>query len=360
MRYILLLDVFTTATGTSKGQDMTSIDHGVDQHTHAGLRGLSSLTWQKIPGRAQPFIAKHRDEGVAPKVHGKGQEDTTTTEPLRGTRNKPSKKRVKGKDRFKKGERTPEVKASIATTAEKSATPVPTAPTTSLTTIQEIFVWPADVTATPEAATTLCPPHYGTTTTYEIGDTIEANSRIYRCQSTPRYCNIHQLDDSWSDAEKDLWRDAWLLVGDCEREALVGEHEAIAAEAPVVTVEVAAGTTGTVASATGAPVAAEAPTTAAPITPETTQLPPCPADYDMAKTTYVAGEDTTVSSRIFRCREVEGYERYCNTAVWHESLLDENEKAHEMWLHAWEELGPCLPTQEELMRAEAAADDGDA
>jgi len=77
----------------------------------------------------------------------------------------------------------------------------------------------------------------------------------------------------------------------------------------------------------------------------------------MAKITYVAGERATVHSRIFKCSEKEGYDRYCNAAIWHASLLDENENAHEMWVHAWEEVGPCLPTQEELMEAEAAADD---
>lgn len=48
-----------------------------------------------------------------------------------------------------------------------------------------------------------------------------------------------------------------------------------------------------------------------------------------------------MSSHIFRCSELEGYEMYCNIAVWDDSLLEQNENAQDVWLSAWEPVGPC-------------------
>lgn len=60
-----------------------------------------------------------------------------------------------------------------------------------------------------------CPSHYINTATYAAGDIIENDMHIYECQSGDyeEYCSIASPERDWSDAVKNLWRDAWVLVG---------------------------------------------------------------------------------------------------------------------------------------------------
>ena len=366
-------------------------------------------------------VVEEDDEAVAimsgneavtlPQMDGGVQEDTATTETVPRTDEKARNEKVKVKDPSKKGWKKGRTKvkgkrgrlsptsspsptvngntfpslttssilhgdheysstptspfASIANTTEESTTPAPTA--------DEIFTWSEETSTTLKVATTTCPPHYSTSANYTIGDTIEANLRIYQCKSDPILCNIAYMDNSWSDAEKKLWADAWRRVGECEQEVLVGEEGVVTTEAPIVITEDATATTSTVtateAATTTTTTNTVTSTAEAPIPPEITQSQPCPTDYDTTKTSYlsgdyatvhyVAGDDDAAHSSIFKCSEEVGYDKYCNIAVWHVSLLDENENAYVMWAHAWEDVGPCLPTQEELMEAAAAADDSD-
>ncbi len=64
-----------------------------------------------------------------------------------------------------------------------------------------------------------CPPHYSTSATYKAGDTIESKLNVWECQADPyeEYCNIVELNESWNDEIKQLWRDSWVHVGACEK-----------------------------------------------------------------------------------------------------------------------------------------------
>jgi len=194
--------------------------------------------------------------------------------------------------------------------------------TATLPTIDDLSTW------TDSDTTAICPPHYDSSTTYAVGDVIEEYSRIYQCQSPPyeAYCNIVDLNESWDDIEKSLWKGAWVNVGDCEKVAKVEAAEA--------------------------PIAIDTDTT---IEASSSRIPPCPSNYDNSKRNYIAGDRVTVKSHIFKCSEETGYEIYCNIAVWNDDLSVQNENAKDMWTDAWEDVGECAPTQEELMEEEAAA-----
>jgi len=217
-------------------------------------------------------------------------------------------------------------------------------PATYPPTTEEIFSW---TDSTPKTAN-VCPPHYRASSTYAAGDIIEEYSRIYQCQSPPyeAYCNISELDEGWADDQKELWADAWIKVGDCEEAKAEDEAEARDDEV--------AGGGATIAPIADTESGEAATATEAPIASKTYQLPPCTSDYDTSKSTYIAGELVTVKSHIFRCNEEAGYELYCNIAVWDDGLLTQNENAKKMWTAAWEDLGACTPTQEELMEEEAS------
>ena len=394
MRSTLLLNISTVAVGAIRGAEIVHLDRVADEHTPSGLRvrGLSRGSWRKKPGHLEPFAEptvdmsdyeEDRNEEVVPTVREEGQKYSTATSTDRLRRGKgkgPLKKDLAKVEPRVKDERSSSsmtaptssafshvtdtsitavhlgdsspvtsTSASMTTTTEEASTAsATTAPTEQ--TIHDIFVWSTQATSTPETASVvLCPPHYNTSTQYELGDSIEANSRIYLCKSNPFYCNMHEMDDRWNDTAKELWRDAWVLVGDCEQGVEAREQGVTATEAPMAIIEEATETIDT-KNITMWP-------TEAPMSTATTLVPPCPADYDMAKVTYIAGEYATVHSRIFQCSEKAGYARYCNIPVWQEVLLEENAHAYEMWAQVWEEVGPCLPTQKELMEAKVAADD---
>eukprot|EP00579_Thalassiosira_antarctica_P022235 CAMPEP_0201983964 /NCGR_PEP_ID=MMETSP0904-20121228/82086_1 /ASSEMBLY_ACC=CAM_ASM_000553 /TAXON_ID=420261 /ORGANISM="Thalassiosira antarctica, Strain CCMP982" /LENGTH=285 /DNA_ID=CAMNT_0048537227 /DNA_START=24 /DNA_END=878 /DNA_ORIENTATION=- len=276
------------------------------------------------------------DELVAGLMN-EGQD--TTAEPVRWAKNPKKKRRPKPtKMKAKREERWPTtssptvvVDQDFPTLASTSTTPMVTteepttfAPTSAMATTEpitsapsteEIFSW--SETAAPKTMATICPPHYITSTTYTVGDTIEAHSQIYQCQSI--YCNI------------------WVHVGACEKVFVEEEEEVEARDDAVV-----GGVTEAhiaIATTTAATTTMVTTTTEAPITPETAQLPPCPTDYDTTKTTYIAGEHVTVKSHIFKCSEEVGYDIYCNIAIWDDSLLAQNENAKELWTNAWEEVG---------------------
>jgi len=172
--------------------------------------------------------------------------------------------------------------------------------------------------------------------------------------------------------------DAWIHVGDCTKEDVVvvtteEEGDVVAEEEDPATTTTESPITTTVVTyadtTTDVPIAATIPatTTAAPAAPEEAEAeattapshphpPPCPRDYDLNPgpdhAPYTAGEEVTVDSYIFECNVEEGYERYCNIAVWDDIYLDEDPDALRMWTHAWVEVGPCAPTQMELMEEE--------
>ena len=62
-------------------------------------------------------------------------------------------------------------------------------------------------------------------------------------------------------------------------------------------------------------------------------LPPCPADYDITKTTYVGGDLVKLSGNVFECQV--DLVKYCNIGLWDESLLTEDANAEEAWNNAW-------------------------
>lgn len=441
MRSTLLLNLFSTATvsasadfSQSHASDTNNNNDHANKNKRAGLRGLAN-GWQKIPGRASPFVTKEivdaifeeeeggegedggknivllyeeeeegdedevvailfkniedEDEFVAGLVN-EGHDATKTT--VRWEKNPkrkggPKKKDMgswsvsgttsidkadkasdaadedhKGKQRGpkKRGQGTKHTKMEANSpldtpppTANKVSPPLapsptgiayaentridtvdaitaPSSPSTAteaettvtLPTIDDAFTW------TDSDTTTTCPPHYDSSTTYAVGDVIEEYSRIYQCQSPPyeAYCNIVELNESWDDIEKSLWKGAWVNVGDCEKVAKVVEA---AAEAQIAT------------------------DTDMTIEASSSQIPPCPSDYDTSKRNYIAGDQVTVKSHIFKCSEETVYEIYCNIAVWNDDLLVQNENAKDMWTDAWKDVGECAPTQEELMEEAA-------
>jgi hypothetical protein len=68
-------------------------------------------------------------------------------------------------------------------------------------------------------------------------------------------------------------------------------------------------------------------------------LPPCPADYDITKTTYVGGDLVKLSGNVFEC-QVE-LVKYCNIGLWDETLLAEDANAEEAWNNAWVFFSEC-------------------
>lgn len=190
-----------------------------------------------------------------------------------------------------------------------------------------------------------CPLHYKSSTKYTTGDTIEDGLQIYQCQPPSEYCSIVDMVDTWTDAEKGLWSDAWVHVGPCEKQR--GDDEMLDAvdDADVVSGD--------------APITTVVPSSTVFIT---VGLIACPPVYDPIKTTYIAGEQVTIKCKLFQCRKE--HEIYCNAAAWDESLLAQNDGAYKMWMNAWEHLGACVPTQTEFMEADstdwgcAVADNG--
>ena len=185
-----------------------------------------------------------------------------------------------------------------------------------------------------------CPPHYSTLTAYAAGDTIESDLHIYKCQDAPyeEYCNVAKFNEDWSDTDKQFWIDAWIHVSACVK--LVTEGELTTA---VDEVTEAITTTTTTSSTEVSTV----------VTSTTAQAPICPSIYDPFKKNYIAGNQVMVKCDIFRCRDKE-HEEYCNIAAWNDSLLARSEGAKELWMNAWEQLGACSPTLEELMELAAS------
>jgi len=168
-----------------------------------------------------------------------------------------------------------------------------------------------------------CPTKYDTSTIYVAGDTVEVTKEIYVCQDSPyeEYCNIIEQDDTWTESEINLWKDAWLGIGKCEemkdlKEELVVEEEEVLEEEEEEEE-----------------------------TEEEESPPTCPPPYNWSKTTYLPGELMEMKSNIFSCRN--GYEIYCNISHWSNSLLKEDSKAKMLWHDAWEHLGPCQVVEEE-------------
>ncbi|KAL7554666.1 hypothetical protein ACHAWF_018163 [Thalassiosira exigua] len=64
--------------------------------------------------------------------------------------------------------------------------------------------------------------------------------------------------------------------------------------------------------------------------------PPCPPEYDPGWTSYRTDELVEVQGHAFACAN-----DYCNVADWDESLLEEDEDAHELWIGAWVHVEPC-------------------
>ena len=154
----------------------------------------------------------------------------------------------------------------------------------------------------------ICPSHYSTTETYNVGDIIESNMHLWRCRNQ-KYCNIVDIVDGWNNIQVQEWRAAWLLIGPCEKEEVE-------------------------------PITRTAATSSAQLTPL------CPDAYDPNKTDYVAEDIITVKCHVFKCRQ--HHEIYCNTASWDDNLLYQDVRAKEMWRNAWEMLGSCSPAQDDL------------
>jgi hypothetical protein len=68
-------------------------------------------------------------------------------------------------------------------------------------------------------------------------------------------------------------------------------------------------------------------------------LPPCPADYDITKTTYIGGDLVKLSGNVFECQV--DLVKYCNIGVWDDSLLAEDENAEASWNKAWVFFSEC-------------------
>jgi hypothetical protein len=73
-------------------------------------------------------------------------------------------------------------------------------------------------------------------------------------------------------------------------------------------------------------------------------LPPCPADYDITKTTYVGGDLVKLSGNVFECQV--DLVKYCNIGLWDESLLTEDANAEEAWNNAWLFFSECAVEEE--------------
>lgn len=396
MRSILLLGIGICAkTKASAAEDFvqhnpTAIEH-VENQGNVGLRGLAS--WKRVPGQATPYTAEmagtgsvnendNNDEDYVWELDeevGGGEEEVTIlfeefdndkkrTEEIVVRRKKQGDNSGKEKNKKKKNggkkkkKNTVEVKVAqvtpdptpspITSTADEVVHKFPTFSPVVVTEDEEIAPFDATTTAsTPEPETNIstrptCPAHYSTSITYAEGDTIEENSHIYQCQSYPyeSYCNIIQIDNTWDDTEKVMWRDAWKHVHACEKVEEIDDA--------AVFESMQAPSTPSFATTTSFGTTTKITTTEATTTGTTTTVPPCPSDYDFARIDYTAGEQVTVKSHIFKCNEEDGYELYCNTAAWDGSLLSLDENAEAMWHSAWVGVGECAPTQEELMEEE--------
>ena len=68
---------------------------------------------------------------------------------------------------------------------------------------------------------------------------------------------------------------------------------------------------------------------------------PCPPGYDPRRTDYTSGDVVEVYNTMFVCRGGV-YEEYCNIATWAQVGKEgDEEKAEELWLNAWLEMGAC-------------------
>lgn len=185
----------------------------------------------------------------------------------------------------------------------------------------------------------LCPDHYNSFTIYRAGDTIEDNLVIYQCQGPPyeEYCSINEIGDGWNDTEASLWWDAWARVGACVRDAADAGTGEVDGDIAISEVAEATSDAGMEANATA-------------------DLAHCPPAYDTSKIDYAAGDQVTIRSNIFKCRD-EAHETYCNIPVWDDSLLDNDVSAKDMWVHAWEKLGACELATSELAANDTGADE---
>lgn len=260
------------------------------------------------------------------------------------------------------------------------------------TQLSEVTTTLPTMAATPEVAVDTipaCPPAYDMTkTTYVEGVIVTLNDHIFQCMTLHvTYCNIAEWDDSLLTTDSnafEMWDNAWVLVGPCtvvtganfvevdiedinydniddnddntdNDDNIVDVEEDIddsyddiddLAEPPA---PVLLATTKSPIMMVSTQISEVAHPTLSPtmrpfgnedaFTPSPTILPPCPADYDITKTTYIGGDLVKLSGNAFECQV--DFVKYCNIGLWDDSLLVKDENAEEAWNNAWVFFSEC-------------------
>ncbi|KAL3785760.1 hypothetical protein ACHAW5_003602 [Stephanodiscus triporus] len=241
------------------------------------------------------------------------KKDSSKKEPRKKTSTKEKRKNPKDRDKADVEATLPTQFPSVEPKLESTSATLPTRHSTLFPSIDP------KTESLPQQTVPFCPPHYNTSATYKAGDAIESESIIWECQAAPyeEYCSIVEMNESWNNDTKALWRDAWVHVGACNKLVVSNQPTEEPTSSP---------TKEPTSTSTFSEVDVKMSIT----------IPPCPPHYNIS-VIYEAGDRIETELNIWKCRHTP-YEKYCSIAEMKESWSDEKKA---LWKNAWVHVSAC-------------------